>query len=176
MPIPIGTIRNASTPGDDIVQAVRRVLPPAGQRAEAIQKLLDMLGRHLSGKEVLPRDALVRLIEDLARVLKFPPLPQETGRAFVRRLVEVVEALPLPERLAIERQLGGGRPRATAGSPDAKRAIGRVWEPHDALAHRRNSKPAASAADAPASRCSADAPAERPGAAAGDAEKDLRRR
>lgn len=68
------------------------------------------------------------------------------------------------------------RPRATAGSPDAKRAIGRVWEPHDALAHRRNSKPAASAADAPASRCSADAPAERPGAAAGDAEKDLRRR
>ncbi|MEY9561533.1 hypothetical protein [Sinorhizobium fredii] len=66
MPIPIGTIRNASTPGDDIVQAVRRVLPPAGQRAEAIQKLLDMLGRHLSGKEVLPRDALVRLIEDLA--------------------------------------------------------------------------------------------------------------
>ncbi|GEC32718.1 hypothetical protein N181_21165 [Sinorhizobium fredii USDA 205] len=108
MPIPIGTIRNASTPGDDIVQAVRRVLPPAGQRAEAIQKLLDMLGRHLSGKEVLPRDALVRLIEDLARVLKFPPLPQETGRAFVRRLVEVVEALPLPERLAIERQLGGG--------------------------------------------------------------------
>ncbi|WOS62996.1 hypothetical protein [Sinorhizobium fredii] len=108
MPIPIGTIRNASTPGDDIVQAVRRVLPPVGQRAEAIQKLLDMLGRHLAGKEVLPREALVRLIEDLARVLKFPPLPQETGRAFVRRLVEVVEALPLPERLAIERQLGGG--------------------------------------------------------------------
>jgi hypothetical protein len=108
MPIPIGTIRNASTPGDDIVQIVRRALPPAGQRAEAIQKLLDMLGRHLSGKEVLPRDALVRLIEDLARVLKFPPLPQETGRAFLRRLVEVVESLPLPQRLAIERQLGGG--------------------------------------------------------------------
>ncbi|WP_018235232.1 hypothetical protein [Ensifer sp. BR816] len=108
MPIPIGTIRNASTPGDDTVQVVRRVLLPAGQRAEAIQKLLDMLGRHLSGKEVLPRDALVRLIEDLARVLKFPPLPQETGRAFIRRLVELVESLPLPERLAIERQLGGG--------------------------------------------------------------------
>lgn len=108
MPIPIGTVRNATTPGDDIVQAVRRVLPPAGQRAEAIQKLLDMLGRHLSGKEVLRREALVRLVEDLARVLKFPPVPQETGRAFVRRLVEVVEALPLPERLAIERQLGGG--------------------------------------------------------------------
>ncbi|ACP27310.1 hypothetical protein NGR_c35880 [Sinorhizobium fredii NGR234] len=108
MPIPIGTIRNATTPGDDIVQAIRRVPPPTGQRAEAIQKLLDMLGRHLSGKEVLPRDALVRIIEDLARILKFPPLPQEGGRAFVRRLVEVVEALPLPERLVIERQLGGG--------------------------------------------------------------------
>ncbi|TCN36067.1 hypothetical protein [Sinorhizobium americanum] len=108
MPIPIGTIRNASTPGDDLVQAVRRVLPPAGQCAEAIQKLLDILGRHLSGKEILPREALVRLVEDLARVLKFPPLPQEGGGAFVRRLVEVVESLPLPERQAIERQLGGG--------------------------------------------------------------------
>ncbi|PDT41739.1 MULTISPECIES: hypothetical protein [Sinorhizobium] len=108
MPIPIGTIRNATTLGDDLVQAVRRVLPPAGQRAEAIQKLLDILGRHLSGKEILPREALVRLVEDLARVLKFPPLPQEGGRGFVRRLVEVVESLPLPERQAIERQLGGG--------------------------------------------------------------------
>ncbi|PDT53719.1 MULTISPECIES: hypothetical protein [Sinorhizobium] len=114
MPIPIGMIRNATAPGDDLVQAVRRVLPPAGQRAEAIQKLLDMLGRHLSGKEVLPREALVRLIEDLARVLKFPPLPQEGGRGFVRRLVELMESLPLPERQAIERQLGGGLARRLA--------------------------------------------------------------
>ncbi|OAP41404.1 hypothetical protein AU381_05935 [Sinorhizobium glycinis] len=108
MPIPIGTIRNASAPGDDAVQIVRRVLLPSGPRTEAIQKLLDMLGRHLSGKEVLPRDALVRLMEDIARVLKFSPLPQETGRAFTRRLVEAVESLPLPERLVIEKQLGGG--------------------------------------------------------------------
>ncbi|WP_455854375.1 hypothetical protein [Ensifer canadensis] len=79
----------------------------AAQRGEAIQKVLDALTRHLAGREILSKDALVRLMEDLARILKFPPLPQEGGRDFVRRLVTFLEWMPMPERLALERQLGG---------------------------------------------------------------------
>lgn len=79
----------------------------AAQRGEAIQKVLDALTRHLAGREILSKDALVRLMEDLARILKFPPLPQEGGRDFVRRLVTFLESMPMPERLALERQLGG---------------------------------------------------------------------
>ncbi|KQX54109.1 hypothetical protein ASE29_03405 [Ensifer sp. Root74] len=79
----------------------------ASQRGEAIQKILDALTRHLSGREILSKDALVRLMEDLARILKFPPLPQEGGRDFVRRLVAFLESMPTSDRLLLERQLGG---------------------------------------------------------------------
>ncbi|WEX77628.1 hypothetical protein PYH37_002439 [Sinorhizobium numidicum] len=105
--LPIVTNRSAVGSGDESAPSVRRTSLPAPQRAEAIQKILDALSRHLSGREVLSRDALVKLIEDLARVLKFPPLPQENGRAFVRRLIDFLESMPMPERLLVERQLGG---------------------------------------------------------------------
>ncbi|NRP72080.1 hypothetical protein ILFOPFJJ_02975 [Ensifer psoraleae] len=105
--LPILTIRNAAGPRDESTAQARHAALPSGQRAEAIQKILDALGRHLSGKEVLSRDALVRLMEDLARILKFPPLPQESGRDFVKRLIGFLESMPMPERLLLERQLGG---------------------------------------------------------------------
>ena len=104
---PIVLIRNATATGEDAGLGVRRLVVPAGQRTEAIRTILDALSRHLAGKEVLSREALARLIEDLALILKFPPLPQEGGRAFVRRLTAFLEAMPMPERLVLERQLAG---------------------------------------------------------------------
>lgn len=105
--LPILTVRNAVGPGDETTSPIRHAALPSGQRAEAIQKILDALSRHLSGKEVLSRDAVVRLIEDLARILKFPPLPQESGRDFVKRLIGFLQSMPMPERMLLERQLGG---------------------------------------------------------------------
>ncbi len=97
-------IRTAVGTAEETTQGLRRSLP-AAERSEAIRKIVDALSRHLSGKEVLSKDALVKLVEDLALILKFPPLPQETGRAFIRRLTGFIEALPVPERLLLEKQL-----------------------------------------------------------------------
>ncbi|MDE3872750.1 hypothetical protein GHK78_32515 [Sinorhizobium meliloti] len=97
-------IRTAVGSAEETTQGLRRSLP-AAERSEAIRKIVDALSRHLSGKEVLSKDALVKLVEDLALILKFPPLPQETGRAFIRRLTGFIEALPMPERLLLEKQL-----------------------------------------------------------------------
>ncbi|MGH6807867.1 MAG: hypothetical protein ACREEJ_13665, partial [Ensifer adhaerens] len=106
---PILTVRTATGPAEEANARPQPAAAPftAAQRGEAIQKILDALTRHLAGREILSKDALVRLMEDLARILKFPPLPQEGGRDFVRRLVTFLEAMPMPERLALERQLGG---------------------------------------------------------------------
>ncbi|OOG74378.1 hypothetical protein B0E45_05195 [Sinorhizobium sp. A49] len=106
---PILTVRTATGPAEEASTRPQQPSAPltAAQRGEAIQKILDALTRHLAGREILSKDALVRLMEDLARFLKFPPLPQEGGRDFVRRLVTFLEAMPMPERLALERQLGG---------------------------------------------------------------------
>ncbi|OCP20974.1 MULTISPECIES: hypothetical protein [unclassified Ensifer] len=106
---PILTVRTATGLAEEASARPQQPATPltAAQRGEAIQKILDALTRHLAGREILSKDALVRLMEDLARILKFPPLPQEGGRDFVRRLVTFLEAMPMPERLALERQLGG---------------------------------------------------------------------
>ncbi|WP_324762706.1 hypothetical protein SO078_01040 [Sinorhizobium meliloti] len=97
-------IRTAVGTAEETTQGLRRPLP-ATERSEAIRKIVDALTRHLSGREVLSKDALVKLVEDLALILKFPPLPQETGRAFIRRLTGFIEALPMPERQLLEKQL-----------------------------------------------------------------------
>ncbi len=109
MLIPIQTARAAAATAEDTSAKTQpqTALLPARQRGEAIQKILDALTRHLSGREILSKDALVRLMEDLARILKFPPLPQEGGRDFVRRLVAFLESMPASDRLLLERQLGG---------------------------------------------------------------------
>ncbi len=106
---PILTVRTATGSAEETAARPQQPAAPmtSAQRGEAIQKILDALTRHLAGREILPKDALVRLLEDLARILKFPPLPQEGGRDFVRRLVTFLESMPMPERLALERQLGG---------------------------------------------------------------------
>ncbi len=106
---PILTVRTATGPAEEASTRPQQPSAPltSAQRGEAIQKILDALTRHLAGREILSKDALVRLMEDLARILKFPPLPQEGGRDFVRRLVTFLESMPMPERLALERQLGG---------------------------------------------------------------------
>ncbi len=108
MLIPIQAARTAAATTEDTSAKTQSAAPlTASQRGEAIQKILDALTRHLSGREILSKDALVRLMEDLARILKFPPLPQEGGRDFVRRLVAFLESMPTSDRLLLERQLGG---------------------------------------------------------------------
>lgn len=106
---PILSVRTATGPAEETSSRPQQPTAPvtAVQRGEAIQKILDALTRHLAGREILPKDTLVRLMEDLARILKFPPLPQEGGRDFVRRLVTFLESMPMAERMALERQLGG---------------------------------------------------------------------
>ncbi len=84
-------------------------LPPiriSGRQSEAMLKILETLNRHLVGSEPLPREALVRLLDTLAKVLKFPPLPQESLRDFSRRLAVFLETLPPAVRQAVEKQLG----------------------------------------------------------------------
>lgn len=112
MLIPIQAARAAVAEDTSAKTQQPAVLLTASQRGEAIQKILNALTRHLAGREILPKDALVRLMEDLARILKFPPLPQEGGRDFVRRLVAFLESMPASDRLLLERQFGG---RSLAG-------------------------------------------------------------
>jgi len=108
--MPIAMIRKAGAPRDDAVQSVGRALPPSGPRSEAIRRLLDALGRHVSGKEILSRDALVKLVENLARTLKYPPVPHESERAVARRLIDALKALPMPERVLAAKQIGAREP------------------------------------------------------------------
>lgn len=109
MLMPIVAIRNAGNPSEDAVQNIRRSPVPLSQRTEAIQKILDALGRHFSGREILSSDALMRMIEDLSRLLRSPVLPHRAERD-VARLLQVLELLPAHERQAVARELGGHRP------------------------------------------------------------------
>jgi hypothetical protein len=78
----------------------------SGNQSEAVLKILETLNRHLLGSEPLPKDALIRLLDTLSKILKFPPLPQETLRDFTKRLAVFLETLPPAARLALEKQLG----------------------------------------------------------------------
>ena len=60
-------IRTAVGTAEETTQGLRRPLP-ATERSEAIRKIVDALTRHLSGREVLSKDALVKLVEDLALI------------------------------------------------------------------------------------------------------------
>lgn len=108
--MPIVAIRNAASTGEDAAQNIRRSPVPVSQRAEAIQKILDVLGRHLSGREILSSDALVRLIGDLSRLLRSPVLTQQAERDVARHLLKVLELLPAPARQMLARELDGHRP------------------------------------------------------------------
>jgi hypothetical protein len=78
----------------------------SGNQSEAVLKILETLNRHLIGSEPLPKEALIRLLDTLAKILKFPPLPQESLRDFTKRLAVFLETLPPAARLALEKQLG----------------------------------------------------------------------
>jgi len=78
----------------------------SGNQSEAVLKILETLNRHLIGSEPLPKEALIRLLDTLARTLKFPPLPQESLRDFTKRLAVFLDTLPPAARLALEKQLG----------------------------------------------------------------------
>ncbi|WP_349436755.1 hypothetical protein [Pararhizobium sp. A13] len=88
------------------VQPLGVPLRISGNQSEAVLKILETLNRHLIGSEPLPKEALIRLLDTLARTLKFPPLPQETLRDFTKRLAVFLETLPPAARLALEKQLG----------------------------------------------------------------------
>jgi hypothetical protein len=96
----------------EAVTPQERTLPVAipgrisGNQSEAVLKILETLNRHLLGSEPLPKDALIRLLDTLAKILKFPPLPQETLRDFTKRLAVFLETLPPAARAALEKQLG----------------------------------------------------------------------
>ncbi len=78
----------------------------SGNQSDVVLKILETLNRHLLGSEPLPKDALIRLLDTLAKILKFPPLPQETLRDFGKRLAVFLETLPPAARAALEKQLG----------------------------------------------------------------------
>lgn len=117
MLMPILTVKAAAAPTAHAAAVVETVtpkdrmpiLPPiriSGRQSEAMLKILETLNRHLVGSEPLPREALVRLLDTLAKVLKFPPLPQESLRDFSKRLAIFLETLPPAMRQALEKQLG----------------------------------------------------------------------
>ncbi|CAN7154166.1 hypothetical protein LJR235_000091 [Pararhizobium sp. LjRoot235] len=113
---PILTVKTSAATGQTAA-AVEAVTPKeqrthaepvriSGSQSEAVLKVLETLNRHLVGSEPLPKEALIRLLDTLAKVLKFPPLPQETVRDFSKRLAVFLETLPPAARLALEKQLG----------------------------------------------------------------------
>ncbi|WP_438750857.1 hypothetical protein [Pararhizobium sp. O133] len=112
--MPILTVKTVTAPTAHAAAVVetpkdRAPLPPirvSGRQSDVMLKILETLNRHLVGSEPLPREALVRLLETLAKVLKFPPLPQESLRDFSKRLAVFLETLPPAVRQAVERQLG----------------------------------------------------------------------
>lgn len=75
-------------------------------QSDVVMKIIDTLSRHFIGKDVLPPEALARLVETLAQVLKVPPLPNETTMEFARRLAAIVETMPPEIRQLAEKQLG----------------------------------------------------------------------
>ncbi|MDQ0318496.1 hypothetical protein QO002_000634 [Pararhizobium capsulatum DSM 1112] len=111
---PILTVKTVTSPAAAIptgeVPAKETVAPKqaaqSGQRSEAALRILETLNRHLVGTEVLPKEALVRLLDTLSRLLKVEPLPQESLRDFGKRIAAAIETLPPAARLALEKQLG----------------------------------------------------------------------
>lgn len=75
-------------------------------QSDVVMKIVDTLSRHFLGKDVLPPEALARLVETLAHVLKVPPLPNESTMEFARRLAAIVETMPPEIRQLAEKQLG----------------------------------------------------------------------
>lgn len=78
----------------------------SGRQSEVALRILETINKQLLGSDMPPKDALVRLLDTLARLLKLPQLPQESLLALSKRIAAAIEALPPAARLALEKQLG----------------------------------------------------------------------
>lgn len=110
MPIlTVGAVTADKTRRGEDAAADARTPPPAirisAGQSEVVLKILATLNRHLVGAEVVPRDALIRLLETVSKALSFPPLPQESLRDFTRRLSAFIETLSPAARAVLEKQL-----------------------------------------------------------------------
>lgn len=111
---PILTVKTATpsapVPAPEAVLPKEKVpvLPAAlsGRQSEAALRILETINKQLLGSETLPKEALVRLLDTLVRLLKLPPLPQESLLALSKRIAAAIDALPPAARLALEKQLG----------------------------------------------------------------------
>ncbi|KQS65415.1 hypothetical protein ASG39_09270 [Rhizobium sp. Leaf371] len=84
----------------------RQVLPSvATKRFDAILHVIEIVLRDMPNADPATRVALARLTEALARIVDFPPQPQESLRDFTRRLAGHMDVLPPAARALIEKQL-----------------------------------------------------------------------
>lgn len=84
----------------------RHVLPAAAtKRFDAILHVIEIVLRDMPNADPATRVALARLTEALARIVDFPPQPQESLRDFTRRLAAHMDVLPPAARALIEKQL-----------------------------------------------------------------------
>ncbi|MCD7110010.1 hypothetical protein LRX75_13280 [Rhizobium sp. DKSPLA3] len=84
----------------------RHVLPAAAtKRFDAILHVIEIVLRDMANADPATRVALARLTEALARIVDFPPQPQESLRDFTRRLAAHMDVLPPAARALLEKQL-----------------------------------------------------------------------
>lgn len=111
---PILTVKTATpsahvTTPEAVLPKEKATAAPAtlsGRQSEAALRILETINKQLLGSDMPPKDALVRLLDTLARLLKLPQLPQESLLALSKRIAAAIEALPPVARLALEKQLG----------------------------------------------------------------------
>ncbi|PYE46929.1 hypothetical protein DFI02_1011081 [Rhizobium sp. PP-F2F-G20b] len=84
----------------------RHALPSAAtKRFDAILHVIEIVLRDMANADPATRVALARLTEALARIVDFPPRPQESLRDFTRRLAAHMDVLPSAARALLEKQL-----------------------------------------------------------------------
>ncbi|NHT74639.1 hypothetical protein G8E10_02605 [Rhizobiaceae bacterium CRRU44] len=84
----------------------RHALPSAvTKRFDAILHVIEIVLRDMANADPATRVALARLTEALARIVDFPPQPQESLRDFTRRLAAHMDVLPPTARALLEKQL-----------------------------------------------------------------------
>lgn len=81
------------------------LLSAATKRFDAILHVIEIVLRDMANADPATRVALARLTEALARIVDFPPQPQESLRDFTRRLAAHMDVLPHTARALLEKQL-----------------------------------------------------------------------
>ena len=91
---PILTVKTATpsahvTTPEAVLPKEKATAAPAtlsGRQSEAALRILETINKQLLGSDMPPKDALVRLLDTLARLLKLPQLPQESLLALSKRI------------------------------------------------------------------------------------------